>query len=365
LGSRAHGFRATGPAVSVPERALAEFALAAPRVERIPVGLIHESFGVRDGAAEYVLQRVSPIFAPGIHDNILAVTEHLHAKGIETLRLVPTRGGALFADLGEAGRWRLVTRVRGVVFDTCASPAQARAAGALVARFHGALADLDHVFRPLGIVLHDTEAHLAALEAALRAHRSHPLWDAVAALAAEILPAARAGVGIGGLPARIAHGDLKFNNVLFAGEGAQERERAVSLIDLDTLSRLPLWVELGDAWRSWCNRRGEDSAEAELDLGLFRASAEGWLGALGFPLLAGELESLALGLERIALELAARFAADALVESYFGWDPARFASRGEHNLLRARGQLSLFRQARETRSERQRALGVRAGTKRA
>ena len=36
--------RATDPAVSVPERALAEFGLGAPRIERIPVGLIHDSF---------------------------------------------------------------------------------------------------------------------------------------------------------------------------------------------------------------------------------------------------------------------------------------------------------------------------------
>jgi Ser/Thr protein kinase RdoA (MazF antagonist) len=342
--------------VSVLERALAAFDLAAPRAEPIPVGLIHSSFAVHDGAAAYVLQRVSPIFSPGIHENIRAVTEQLHRRGVATLRLVPTRTGALFVDLGDDGRWRLLTRVQGVGFDVCESPAQARSAGALVARFHGALVDLAHDFRPLGIPFHDTPAHLAALEAALAARRDHPLARDVAALAAEILPAARDDAGLAGLPLRVAHGDLKFNNVLFAGPAGAERERAVSLIDLDTVSRMPLWVELGDAWRSWCNRRGEDSAEAELDLERFRAAAEGWLSGVGFPLAPGERESLALGLERIALELAARFAADALEERYFAWDAARFASRGEHNLLRARGQLSLFRQARETRAERLRVL---------
>ena len=62
------------------------------------------------------------------------------------------------------------------------------------------------------------------------------------------------------------------------------------------------------------------------------------------------------GLERVSLELCARFAADALDESHFAWDSEAFPTAGEHNLYRARGQLSLHHQARETRSERARGL---------
>ena len=45
-------------------------------------------------------------------------------------------------------------------------------------------------------------------------------------------------------------------------------------------------------------------------------------------------------------------AADAIFESYFGWDRARFPAAGEHNLLRARGQFALFEAALTTRGER-------------
>jgi hypothetical protein len=45
----------------------------------------------------------------------------------------------------------------------------------------------------------------------------------------------------------------------------------------------------------------------------------------------------------IALELAARFCADVLEESYFGWDKTRFKAAWEHHLLRARGQFALAR----------------------
>jgi uncharacterized lipoprotein YddW (UPF0748 family) len=40
---------------------------------------------------------------------------------------------------------------------------------------------------------------------------------------------------------------------------------------------------------------------------------------------------------------AARFAADVVNQSYFGWDAQRFSSRAEHNWVRALGQLSLAR----------------------
>jgi len=78
-----------------------------------------------------------------------------------------------------------------------------------------------------------------------------------------------------------------------------------------------------------------------LDLDIMGASLDGYLQGLGRALTGDERGALLLGVEWVSLELAARFAADALAESYFGWDAARFAGRGEHNLVRARGQWSL------------------------
>jgi Ser/Thr protein kinase RdoA (MazF antagonist) len=338
-------------------RALAaHWDLSESPVALVAGGLLHQSYSVPHGDVDCILQRVNSIFSPRIHENIRAVTEHLHAQGVYTLRLLPTRDGKPYADLGALGVWRLMTRVPGVTFDTCTSVAQARSAASLVARFHSALADLEHDFQPLGFPFHDTATYLEELREALVTQRGHRLYAAVAPLGEEILEAMSAREPLEDVPLRVVHGDLKFNNVLFAGESGEEKQSAVSLIDLDTVSRMPLWVEMGDAWRSWCNRTGEDAAEAELDLEVFRASAEGYLAGLSIELGGAERASLAHGLEHISLELSARFAADALRESYFGWDPERFGSAGDHNLTRARGQLSLYRQARETREARLRAL---------
>jgi hypothetical protein len=60
--------------------------------------------------------------------------------------------------------------------------------------------------------------------------------------------------------------------------------------------------------------------------------------------------------EVISLELAARFLADALQESYFGWNRERFSSAGEHNLVRARGQWSLHEAAQACRAKRAQIL---------
>lgn len=331
--------------------------LADAQIEPLRGGLINTSYQVSAGEARYVLQRVNPIFSPAIHGNIAVVTERLRAHGIGTFILERNGEGELSTDLGEDGRWRLLTRIAGVGFDVCDTPGQARSAGALVARFHGALADLDEALAPTGrSAVHDPPHHFRNLQQALRSHSEHRYWRDVAALAERVERASATWEPLDDLPQRICHGDLKFNNVLFEGEGPRERERAVALIDLDTVARMPLWAELGDAWRSWCNARGEDSTEAELDAARLAAAVSGYLDAAAIELEPRERLSLAHGVERISLELSSRFAADALAERYFGWDPGRYQTRGEHNLVRACGQLSLHDQLRETRTERLRLL---------
>jgi hypothetical protein len=127
------------------------------------------------------------------------------------------------------------------------------------------------------------------------------------------------------------------------------------MVDLDTLQRGTLDVELGDAMRSWCNPLAEHTADGRFDLPLFEAAMRGYAeGAPDEGPSDAEWGSIVPTIERIALELAARFAQDALAESYFGFDP-RWGGRGEHNLLRARGQAGL---ARSVRDQADRAVAV-------
>jgi Ser/Thr protein kinase RdoA (MazF antagonist) len=329
-------------------------------VARVGGGLINRTYLLtRDGAqpARAVLQAVSKIFSPAIHDNIEAVTARLAERGLATPRLIPTRDGRLFVPAeGDGCMWRLLTHVDGIAFDVVGGPEQARAAGALVGRFHRALDDFGHPFAAGRTGVHDTPAHLRRLDEAVATHPSHRLARDVAPLAAAIRAGAAALPGLPAIPPRICHGDLKFNNIMFAGPDGRASAQPVCLIDLDTVGPLSLSYELGDAWRSWCNRAGEDDEHARLDLDIFGASLAGYLEGLGRPLTDGERDGLLLGVEWVSLELAARFAADALAESYFGWNASRFAGRGEHNLVRARGQWSLHQALLASRAARAKLL---------
>lgn len=329
-------------------------------VEPGATGLLHQTvrLNASDGG-RFVLQRVSAVFSPAIEDNIAAVTRHLAARGFPTFELVATVDGALGLDLGAAGRWRLLTRLDGVSFDRLQSVEQARSAGALVGRFHATLDDFEAPLAPMGLPFRDTPLYRQRLLEALERHAGHARHADVSDLRARI------DAGFGALDTsprtreRVIHADLKISNVLFADEALPGRDEAVALIDFDTLMRAPLHAEWGDAWRSWCNRRGEDEREALFDLDVFTASVEGFAQGFGQPLGRAERDSLVDATERLALELATRYATDALEEAYFGWDRERFGSAAEHNLIRAEGQLSLFEAARACRADRAAILETR------
>lgn len=344
----------------VREKVLCAFpGLQDANIEPLGHGLINQTFVLSTDDGRFVLQRLSPIFAPEINHNIAAVTLALTKAGLPTPRLVPTRDGRLWVDLGPGGVWRVQTFVAGRGFDKVQSVAQARSASELVARFHRAVEGVDHRFVGLREGVHDTAKHMARLREAVASHASHRLIADVSELANAILARVHDLQPLPALPARIGHGDLKLNNVLFAGDRAPGAEEAVCLIDLDTVGPVLLAHEIGDAWRSWCNLSGEDATTAKVDLAVMAASFEGYASAIGRDLTRDERLALLGGVEWISLELASRFAADALSESYFGWDPARYATRGEHNLVRARGQFALHRALVSSRPERRTLLGLR------
>ena len=338
---------------------LPQFGIVDAEVSPLRGGLINQSYNVateRNGErVDLILQRVNPIFPAAIHRNIHAVTVALKRAGLPTPQLVSTLDGRLCLD-GQSGVWRLMNRIPGVTFDVVEGPEQAQAAGAAVGQFHAALATLDHVFVGGRIGVHDTARHLAHLDAVIRDFPQHRLFDDVAPLAKNIQAAARALPSLPSIPPRVGHGDLKFNNLVFAGALPPASRKAVCWIDLDTVGPVALAHELGDAWRSWCNRSGEDDPEAKLDLDIFAASWRGYEETIGRSLSQDERLALLLGPEWISLELSARFTADALAETYFGWSPDRFPGRAEHNLVRGRGQWSLFQAFRDSRAERARLL---------
>jgi hypothetical protein len=137
----------------------------------------------------------------------------------------------------------------------------------------------------------------------------------------------------------VVHGDPKISNIVFSSQG----DEAVCMLDLDTLGEMALPFELGDAMRSWCSVSTEDDPAGWFCAERFAAAVHGYAGVAAGWWLDAERAAVLPATATIQVELAARFCADGLNESYFGWNPSAFPSRGEHNLARARGQLALHR----------------------
>ncbi|MCP5199425.1 MAG: phosphotransferase [Gammaproteobacteria bacterium] len=340
------------------EAALKHYDCVHVRLARVPQGLINLTVRVTaSNGRRYALQRLHPVFGDAVNRNLARVTAHLRARGMLTPELVPTATGAPDVVLPD-GRWRLLTWIDGRAFDALRTPAQARAAGQLLGRFHAALADFTGEIERDRPPVHDLERHLANLAQAIAAHPYHRLADNVAVLAAEVEAAVTA---LGPLPVmrpRLVHGDPKISNVLFDADGRD----ALCLIDLDTLARMPVVLELGDALRSWCNPGAEDAPTARIDLERMAAAMAGY--ETGAPGLLDAVERGAVVAATLAIhvELAARFLADALDERYFGWDSARYPGRGEHNLARARGQLRAAASLREQRVAAEAIVAARGTT---
>lgn len=334
-------------------------ALSRRAAEPLGTGLINDTFLVHGADGPVVLQRVHPIFAPSVHDDIEAVTSRLQAKGVRTPKLIRTDAGALWLFDEHQRVWRAMTFVRGVAFDKADSPERVREAAKLVAQWHQALAGWPYEYAHVRAGVHDTHRHLRVLDRAVADTPGHRLHAAVSALAQPLLEAARALPSFSDAPRIHAHGDLKLSNLLFdADTGA-----GVCLVDLDTVARMPWAFEMGDALRSWCNPRGENVTEATVDRALFEAALVGYREGATDGVDPRWAAWAAQGLATIALELAARFLGDAIEERYFGFDAKKYPARGEHNLVRGRGQWSLARDAIAHQSElveiAQRALGLR------
>jgi Ser/Thr protein kinase RdoA (MazF antagonist) len=330
------------PSFAPDPAALAAFDLRPETLEEATDGLINRTWHARSRAGErVVLQRVNKIFPPEVNYDIDVVTTHIAAHGLVTPRLLRTVSDALWMRGGDGAVWRALTYVDGVTRHALATPSQAAEAGRVLARFHRAVTDLEYEFKNARLGVHDTPLHLRALRTALKDYTHHSEHTAVSALAERVFAlTARLPV----LPAsahRIVHGDPKISNIVFSAT----MDRALCLIDLDTLTRMPVALELGDALRSWCNPLSEDADAAVFSLPLFEAAVAGYAEAAGGLLDASEWNAIPAATLTITVELAARFCADSLREQYFGWDASRFASASAHNQARTRNQLQLAESA--------------------
>ena len=315
---------------------LAAYDIIPARVHPVKSGLINRTYHVTDvNGLDYILQAVNGMFPPAINLDIDVVTRHLEEAGLLTPRILPDRDGMVFHR--EYSRiWRLFNYISGNIHQQVRHPDLARAAGAMLGRMHRALALLDYELQTSRPGTHDTPHHTRHLEETLENSKGHDRYDAFKPLGNTILARLEQLPPLPAVAERLVHGDPKISNFIFAGDDRDVK----CMVDFDTLARMPVYLEIGDALRSWCNPPGEDTIDGCFSMAHCRAALDGYAGHAGDLLSREEWQAIPQATLTIYLELAARFCADALNEDYFSWDAGRFGSHSEHSEIRARGQLS-------------------------
>lgn len=307
----------------------------AGEINAVEVGLLNWTFKITLGEQQYILQRLHPVFKTSVHFDIQAVTDHLRAKKFLVPQLLKTHGGELSVN-NDSGCWRLQSFINGQTLHVVESPQMAYSAAHLVGNFHAAMQDFQHQYFFVREEAHNTPLYLDRLKKALTENQQHRLFASVQKIATQVLEQSSKLPNLWLLPLRHCHGDLKFSNII-----VDDKKNCVSLIDWDTVGLLPWPMEFGDALRSWCNPQGEDASTVSLDEEIFSAAVAGYADAAKNIHSAEEIDALVDGLLVISLELTARFLTDALLEIYFSFNQNKYASLGEHNLLRAQGQWAL------------------------
>lgn len=348
-----------------PVSAVAFFLPAAAVAECVPLGQgnINDTWRVvlADGT-RLVLQRLHPaVFAePGaVMANLRTITGHLGRKpasGATFFRLLANPRGQDHLLDADGCCWRLLTHIDDTrTLASLDTPAQAYEIGSLLGRFHLLTADLDAatLTDPLPD-FHCTPRYLAQYDLVSRERRPFDDQESFCAgLIEELRPLATAlEQARDRLSHRVIHGDPKAANFLFAADA----DRAVSLIDFDTVKPGLLLHDLGDCLRSCCNPRGEahdTPADTVFDPELFQGLMAGYLRQAGHLLTPADRQLLVTAAAVISFELALRFFTDHLCgDRYFR------VSRPGHNLHRALIQFHLNQSIRSRQDELEQQLAA-------
>lgn len=301
----------------------------------LDAGLINQTFLVLFASGPVVIQKIAPIFGPGVHEDFKAVTNYLHKKGVISPLIIENDAG-LLTTLSQGETWRAQTYIAGHSVHTISSPHRAFQAGKILGEFHFALKDFAYTYKNHRRHGGDYAFHQENLVKALTTHPEHDFFDNASTLASQLMTSMKE-LGPITTTLRHAHGDPKISNILF-----DEKEQALCLVDMDTLSFTGWSLELGDAMRSWTNKSKEDVEDCHADMDIFAMALKGYASVMRGILSEIEIGQFLKHVKAITLCLSMRYLADTLNESYFSFDKNRFSRSAAHNLVRAKAMFNLF-----------------------
>lgn len=289
--------------------------------------LTNQTFFVRTKSGEFIIQKLHPTISVELLQDIYEVAAHLRHQSISAPQLIKTIHHDLYVRDEEGGLWRAYAYTPGVTVHAIPSLEAAHAAGEFTGMLHKSLRACTYRLRSSVPHFHDTPYIMEQLKKSLP-----QLPEDLQRIAQDVLNKAP-HYYLKHERTQIIHGDLKVSNLLFN----EAFNQVIGVIDFDTLLERDPLIDLGDAYRSWCNLTQEDDADAEFNLKYFESIFEGYRKHFVDESREAHLRSAKL----ITLELTARFLIDVVTDNYFSFDSVRYESRRAHNHARALGQYHL------------------------
>ena len=318
-------------------------------------GHINETYKVFTDKNMYTLQKINKVVFPdpaAIMENSVGVTgflaEKIKARGgdiyRETLHFLKADEGKYYVIDENGDYWRSWIFIdKATAHEVVTGPEMLEESGRAFGEFQRQLADypadtLHEVIKDF----HNTPARFKQLTDAIEANKSGRKGNCKAEIEFALSREEAAGelmklLNEGKLPLKVTHNDTKMSNILVD----DETNKAVCIIDLDTVMPGLTAFDYGDSLRAGASTAAEDEADLSkvwFDLGLFEAYTKGFLSVCKDALTELELETLPLGAKLMTYEVGIRFLAD-----YINGDVYFRTKYPEHNLVRARNQFKLVK----------------------
>ena len=319
-------------------------------------GLINDTFKVTttDGPS-YVLQRINHHIFKDVEllqDNIVSVTSHIRRKleadgasdiDRKVLTFISLKDSDLTYYFDGESYWRLSLFIEDAYTYETVNPEYSYYAGRSFGHFEAMLADIPDTLGETIPDFHNMELRARQLDEAVAADVAGRMAEEeVQEILKEMLvhrdemckaeKMHREGV----LPKRICHCDTKVNNMIFDASG-----EVLCVIDLDTVMPSFVFSDFGDFLRTAANKVAEDDPRIELvefDMEIFKAFARGYVESASVFLTPVEMENLPYAAALFPYMHAVRFFAE-----YINGDTYYKIKYPEHNLVRTRNQMALFR----------------------
>lgn len=319
-------------------------------------GLINDTYKVTttDGPS-YVLQRINHHIFKDVdllQKNIVSVTSHIRGKleaagavdvDRKVLTFIPLRNSDLTYYFDGESYWRVSLFIEDAFTYETVNPEYSYYAGRSFGHFEAMLADVPDTLGETIPDFHNMELRARQLDEAVAADAVGRMAEAeVQEILKEVLVYReemckaermhREGV----LPKRLCHCDTKVNNMMFDASG-----EVLCVIDLDTVMPSFVFSDFGDFLRTAANKVAEDDPRIEMvefDMEIFKAFAKGYVESASVFLTPVELDNLPYAAALFPYMQAVRFFAD-----YINGDTYYKIKYPEHNLVRTRNQMALFR----------------------